>query len=302
MVVSEVACELMRSPGQGGLDPIVREQRFGDRRNVRSYGACMPSTNDVLLNGAALVGFVPDPGRPLHQVQAVMARFSDGTDHQRRRAVAVDALRRLDVEAARQRSYDMAARALRSEETVDLAPLARTVPTSVLCELMGLSPAIVVPTIDALCRALAPMGGVVDRPDDEAVMAGLHEAFGDMDEVVVNRLSLLFQAMDATSSLISLEVIRWADARATRRPAVSETRRTVDGETVVVRFEHPGEEFGRGAHACPGQGLAEAMVRGFLDAVRASGRTLTLRVEEISFEDRPNLRVAVALPTRRLAR
>ena len=46
----------------------------------------------ILLDPAARIGFTPTPDDPLGAVQALMARFSDGEDHERRRRIAVDLL------------------------------------------------------------------------------------------------------------------------------------------------------------------------------------------------------------------
>ncbi|MDY7100979.1 MAG: hypothetical protein S0880_07310 [Actinomycetota bacterium] len=263
-------------------------------------------------------------------LQRRMARFSDGADHGRRRAAVVELLDAADPVVVEQRAAELTTRWLDGRDSPDAMALAREVPARVLAEALGLDGRTVAPVIDGLCRRLAPMLGAVDRPDPDEVADAVTAAFGPLDdETVVARVSILFQAMDATAALIGVAArrllgghgrIERSDVERVARsepPVQLTVRRLLEdvsvgsttipaGSDVVVGLAAaelaggPGTgdgpvpwTFGRGPHRCPGAAQAGAITAGVLGALAAAGAHLV--DQPIEHEPRPNLRTPASL-------
>jgi len=108
---------------------------------------------------------VPQTGQ-----RALMARFSSGEEHSRRRGYTVEALARVKVDVAQAMAAEAARRA--ATGTVDVVPLARGIIVAVLEELLGL-------------------------PDDPAPDPEIDP------EIAANRAGIVLQARDATAGLIA---------------------------------------------------------------------------------------------------
>lgn len=211
--------------------------------------------------------------RPAEQSgpRALMARFSTGTEHRRRRGLVVRELSRIDAGQARRLSRE------RTLERIRRAPGGRV-------DIMG-----------ALARRV-PVGAL-------AAMLRRHHPATDDPEVAANRLGILIQARDATAGLIGNSILLAftthqgvpveALLAETLRvdPPVRNTARFGEGTRFVVDLASAGLPFGAGAHACPGRDLAMAIAAGVVEVV-LTGRLLTPVAE---YEDWPNLRIPVRL-------
>ncbi len=250
----------------------------------------------ILLDPAARIGFTPTPDDPLGAVQALMARFSDGDDHERRRRIAVDLLERVDPAEAGTDARTMTGAWLDGcgPGVVDAMDGARRIPLEVVARSIGLDPEpALLEGIAALCGALAPRREPLDATARATLgatsLARLQRCLGDadgggFDEGAVNRLALLFQTHDATAAMVGISLAaRLGLDRA--RPPVRSTTRVVDAERVTVELDDA-LAFGAGVHRCPGHEIAFAIA----DAVAA---TIAARVVEVldlgPFEARPNL-------------
>ncbi|WP_447009428.1 isocitrate lyase/PEP mutase family protein [Saccharothrix hoggarensis] len=183
-------------------------------------------TSEVLRNEAYVVPPVPAAGSGVAWLRATVARFSEGADHVRRRALAEHVL-----------------------PTVDVAALRRPgTPVAVLAEALGL-PRSVAPDVRLVAGCYQPH--VTVTPEADAAVARLVEACGGTwDEETANRIGLLVQACDATVALV-------ADVE----PPVPVTRRVApDGR--VVEVDLGDAWFGAGRHECPGRAHALALVEG----------------------------------------
>lgn len=248
----------------------------------------------------------PSDRGPLAPWLGSMARFAEGADHVRLRDLTTQVIASLDPVMLRESARWCAASTLSDAGEVDLVQLARRAPVEVLAAALGLGdvqPA--VDAVDALVQATAPATGEVDRPDDESVDRLLREAFGPPGESTVARLSVLFQAMDATAALI---VARLLGSEVP--PILTTTRRTVQevtmpsmtvptGTGVVVGLgaatmsSDESFVFGAGRHRCPAEEVALALADGVIDAVHAWGGPVGHN--PIEWQPRPNLRIPRAL-------
>lgn len=173
------------------------------------------------------------PPVPQSGQRALMARFSTGEEHSRRRGYAVEALETIDPgEAAAEAATRAAASGM-----VDVIPLARGIVTSVIEELLGL-----------------PDGPQVDP------------------EVAANRVGLVVQARDATAGLIANALLHRTSIDETLRdhPPVINTRRIVAGEQVVIDLH--GRPWGGAPRPCPGEELARALAGAIVDVLRTGER------------------------------
>lgn len=252
-------------------------------------------------------------------LRAAMARFSDGADHRRRRAVAERCLAGIDPAGLRTRAGGLTAKALAPAARIDLmALIARPVPLTALAEALGAADA---PTAAAATRrlalALAPPAGwaPTDPLRPAAELARLLGLPADLHgDEVANTVALCVQASDATAGLIGLAVLaarehddadaavdgvlaqggpvvrtsRWA-----RRDLHLPSRTVPAGHEVVVWLAAAGLPFGAGAHRCPGAEHARALACGVLEAVLASG--LRPPTQQIAYEARANLRIPARL-------
>lgn len=169
---------------------------------------------------------VPQTGQ-----RALMARFSSGEEHSRRRAYAEMLLSEIKVDVAQAMAAEAARKA--AVGTVEAAALAREVITGVLEELLGLP----------------------DGPDTDPEMAA-------------NRAGIVLQARDATAGLVANALLHNTSLHETLRdhPPVVNTRRIVAGDEVIVDLR--GRPFGGQPRPCPGQELALALAGAILGVLR----------------------------------
>jgi cytochrome P450 len=232
-----------------------------------------PVPTDVPLGGVAWL-------------RASVARFSNGADHARRRALAVDLLARIDPDFLREKAFSRTRQVAEScGEVVDvLAVVARPVPVGVLAEALGLPDV----SADVAVVAAAYHPHVSPGADAEAALARLIAACGTADELAAARIGTLVQACDATAGLVGNALsARTADLLAD--PPVLSTRRRVGGEDVTVSLA--GRPFGAGSRECPGARHAIALATGVFQAL--AGFRLT--EAETTWVSSPNLRMPARL-------
>ncbi|MET7994864.1 oxidoreductase [Amycolatopsis sp. NPDC005232] len=170
---------------------------------------------------------VPPVAVNMAWLRAMVARFSSGEDHARRRELVIEELARAEP------------RALREAANPDQGPV------EILAEVLGFE---VDPgDVGKVAKAYQPHFPQ-NAEADEAV-ARLVEALGQPDERTAAKVGLLVQAA-ATESLI----------KNTQGPPVPSTRRWVDGAEVTVDLKD--FPFGIGPHACPGEAHAKALAEG----------------------------------------
>ena len=160
------------------------------------------------------------PAGPAADILVRMARFSNGSQHTRRRALVSGLLPPL-ASADRITSDRVNRRLRRRALEFDAMPLARTVPAEVLGIAMGLPPAQAeraATLTGRLCDAVSGLQPppVPDRADDAAaelcaLMSGLvadnTETEGNVRvEATAAAVSILFQARDAAAALIGLSL------------------------------------------------------------------------------------------------
>jgi cytochrome P450 len=241
------------------------------------------------------------PAPPVGSVQAHMARFSEGDEHERRRAIAEARLAVLDPGKLRAAAYERTAALLAGRDEVEvIGELTRTVPVAVLAAALGATDAdAAVATTRRLCLALAlPEGSEpADGWPEVRALAFLLGLDGDANgEEAVNVVALLFQAMDATAGLIG-NALR-AGAAPPPVTVVRTLRVTPAGErrAVDLAAADPPLPFGAGRHRCPGEAHALALAAGVLDALNVAGAVVVDAPE--TDEPRPNLRIPTRLVVR----
>lgn len=264
----------------------------------------MPS--DPLLDPDARVPS-PEGDTPLAIARRAMARWSNGEEHVRARAIATNAIATLHPEQLRSRARAAAIEHLVAAiDAIDVVELARTVPVVVLAEALGFADPVAAARHQRIVTiAIAPEEGAAPSEADEvaASLAWLLDASegGSFGEAA-NRVALLHQCLDATAALIALAVLRAArepgdsamlvaGVLRDEPPVVATVRINTDDAAVTVPLA--GRPFGAGVHRCPGEAVAVSLAEGVVDAVLASGRP---RVGEVEFERRPNLRMPRSIP------
>ncbi len=179
----------------------------------------------VLTGSAYRVPEAPAGSQGIAWLRGSVARFCEGTDHVRRRAVAVAQLADVDPVRLRTGQGD---------------------PIEILAQALGL-PRAITPDVAAAAQCYQPHVAVsVDA--DHAVERLVAACGGQHDENTAARIGLLVQAYAPAAALV-----------AGTNPPVPTTRRVApSGETCLVDLT--GLPFGAGAHACPGRihGLALA--------------------------------------------
>ncbi len=151
-------------------------------------------------------------------LRASVSRFANGPEHDRRRALVVAELDRLDPAALRAAVCDQARTALESgaesgaessagPSAEAVGGLARRVPALVLAERFGaFDPAGVATAVDAVAAAYFPGAAEpVERAADAATKSLLDLLAGPgLDEdLVVARITVLVQGYDATANLVA---------------------------------------------------------------------------------------------------
>nr|WP_020641544.1 hypothetical protein [Amycolatopsis balhimycina] len=225
------------------------------------------------------------PAGSIAWLRATVARFSNGSDHVRRRALAVDSLAQVDVDALREKAFARTCRIMAGLDVVDvMAEIARPVPVGVLAEALGLPDV----SADVTPVAAAYHPHVTPGADAEAALGRLVAQCGGPTELAAARIGLLVQACDATAGLIG----NGLSASLTGKPAeqpVLRTRRRIGGEDVTVSLA--GTPFGAGLRECPGSRHALALATGVLEALRGFRLTET----ETTWVSSPNLRMPAVL-------
>jgi cytochrome P450 len=223
-------------------------------------------------------------------LRASVARFSNGADHTRRRALAVDLLAAIDAEPLRDKAFSRTQRIMGScRAVVDvLAAVARPVPVGVLAAALGLPDV----SADVALVAAAYHPHVPPGAAAEAALGRLITACGGIGEGTAARIGVLVQACDATAGLIGNALsarLAGKTADLLAEPPVLWTRRRVDGEDVAVSLA--GKPFGDGPRACPGSRHAIALATGVLQALHGFGLTEA----ETTWVPAPNLRMPARL-------
>ncbi|MEU6580464.1 isocitrate lyase/phosphoenolpyruvate mutase family protein [Nocardia sp. NPDC046763] len=150
-------------------------------------------------------------------LRAQVARFSDGDEHSRRRAIVERELAAVDAVALRRG---------RGHYVAELA--------------VALGVRVSVADVEAVAECYQPHRPVSAAAD--AAVDRLVAAFGGVaDEVTANRIGILVQACSATAALIAGE-----------NPPVPSTRR-LDETGELIEVDLTGRPFGSGRHACPGR-------------------------------------------------
>ncbi|MFB9688157.1 hypothetical protein [Amycolatopsis plumensis] len=214
-----------------------------------------------------------------------MARFSNGPDHVRRRALAVDLLAPLDADSLRRNAFERTRRIVAELDVVDvMAVVARPVPVGVLAEALGLPDV----SADVAGVAAAYHPHVSPGAAEEAALTRLVAVCGGPTELAAARIGLLVQACDATAGLIGNGLRASLTGKPAEQPVLA-TRRRVGGEDVTVSLA--GTPFGAGPRACPGSRPALALAAGVLEALRG----FRLTEGEPAWVSSPNLRMPAVL-------
>jgi cytochrome P450 len=231
---------------------------------------------------------VPDPGRgapsgTLAWLRQNVARLSNGADHERRRELAEDLLRRVDPAVLRAAARDATNAAIdgaggRPFDAMTL--VARQVPVRVLAAALDVAhPEQATGQLAAVAAAFLP--GTIDRGTADGSVARLAELLpAGPDEQVAARIGLLVQAYESTAGLIGNAVA--AGMAAAARPAADVVAQTVrsnppvrftrrvtpSGETIALDLTSARDDpaghlaFGSGLRACPGAAHARALAEG----------------------------------------
>jgi cytochrome P450 len=262
---------------------------------------------------------VPDPGRgapagTMAWLRQNVARLSNGADHERRRELAEDLLRRLDpgvLRAGARDATNAAVDATGGRPFDAMTLVARRVPVRVLAEALDVAdPEQATGQLAAVAGAFLP--GMVDRGTADVSVARLAELLpAGPDEQVAARIGLLVQAYEATAGLIGNAVAAGMQAAVPRpaadvvaqtvrsNPPVRFTRRvTPSGETIALDLTAARDDpaghlaFGSGPRACPGAAHARALAEGAVEPLLGRCRWTGA---EISYPDPPALHVPVSL-------
>jgi cytochrome P450 len=242
---------------------------------------------------------VPDPGHgapphTMHWLRQNVARFSNGTDHARRRELAESLLRPLDPvrlrAAARDQTSAVVDRARWRPFDV-MSQVARRVPGLVLAAALGCAdPELLIGHLAPVAAVYQP--GPADPRTADGSVARLAELLpGGPDEQVAARIGLFIQAYDATAGLIGNAVVAGiragrpgpaaelvAQALRADPPARSTRRVTPSGETIALDLTVAGDDpaghlaFGYGQRLCPGAAHAIALAEGAVQPLLARCR------------------------------
>jgi cytochrome P450 len=162
----------------------------------------------MLTSPDATIGFAAPADTANVAVQSMMARFSDGADHDRRRAIAVAHLSRISPARIRETARQLARERLDAaagREIEVMSDLARPVPVAALARELGAADSeAVVAATRQLCLALAPPAGqsTGDAHGAAASLVELVTPGSSLSEAAINTVALLFQTMDATAGLV----------------------------------------------------------------------------------------------------
>ena len=241
------------------------------------------AVRNVLADPAFVVPPVPRVESPvgIAWLRSHVGRFSSGAEHERRRALAVAEIDRLEPDELRRDARERAAAALRDGESL------RHVPVETLAAALGL-PAGLAADVATAARAYQPhLEAEVDAAD--RAVARLVEACGGIaDELTAARIGLLVQACDATAGLVERAVAAMPEHQGAtvdeilagvlrEDPPVRATRRVdggacphrlpggAAGTIVTLDLTAGGDDrlpFGSGLRPCPGREHALAIAAG----------------------------------------
>ncbi len=324
----EIATSAAPDRWHGPLQSLGTHQRDG-AWVVSGHRAVAAALASPALSVATAGG---QPAGAAAGLVARMARFSDGEDHRRRRAVVSGLLpsvpRITTITADRVNDY-----LIRRVSAFDVMPMARRLPAEVLARGLGLPPVnadraatLTGVLCDALTPALQPRELAPDAADAAAdeleALFGRHLPSADSERIAA-AVSILFQARDATAALIGSAVLGGpgdrsdprspgqrvehvlrhdAPVQCTRRTAVADAAfadATVPAGSAVWIFLATAEQgsgmpatFGSGPHGCPGAAHATAIARQVVTVIDAEGWR-PVRAQRVDYEPRPNIRVPV---------
>jgi hypothetical protein len=241
----------------------------------------------ALGHPALVVPSVPHVDWPvgIAWLRAHVGRFSRGAEHDRRRALGVAELSRLEPGELRRDARERAAAALGEGRSL------RDVPVDTLTAALGLPGGLAGDVADA-ARAYQPHVAADSEASDRAVGRLVEACGGVADEATAARIGLLAQACDATAGLIDRAIAAAPQhpgaaaedilaatlrddppVRATRRVAVEPVRigsADVATGTVLELDLTAGHDehlpFGSGLRPCPGREHALAIAAGVLAA------------------------------------
>lgn len=259
----------------------------------------------------------------VEELRSRMARFSDGPDHDDRRTLVERRLAEIEPDAVAARVFRETLQTISPGD--DIMPAARRIPARALAQALGIAPVdVLVDAVIGLADRLAAGVDEPTRPDANQVAAALdHRSAEEGTDDDIAAISILFQTIDATASLIAVaaeamlprvvampiavdevaEVVMSHPTvtstmrRATRTCDVATTRiQAGDSIRVVLAPDgHGATPFGWGAHACPGRTLALDIATAFVNALA----TLDLQiVAPECYEPRPNIRLPCRLSSR----
>jgi cytochrome P450 len=264
---------------------LVREALREPRLRVRPPAEPVPRALAASLTG---------------EVFAQLVRMNDGDFHARHRPAVEAAAVRWSAEQV-EAAADCAAQDLAPRLGADA--LLAALPVQAMARLLGVAPAALDATVEAVQAFVGALGAGVDaeaiRRSDAAVrwLMAQGEAQGLASVAAANRIALMQQAMDATAGLIGNAIAAWqrepaplagtafVEAVAARDPAVHNTRRfaAVDvafageriaagqGLVLLLAGEGEGLGFGAGPHACPGEHIALHFAAAALRSLQRSG-------------------------------
>lgn len=246
------------------------------------------------------------PAGTVAWLRASVSRFSNGPEHDRRRALVVAELDRLDPEGLRAAACDQALAALEpggAPGAEAVGRLARRVPAAVLAARFGAAdPDRVASDVGAVAAAYFPGASEdAERAADAAVRSLLDLLAGSGPDRAVARITVLVQGYDATANLVAAALSLLPELPADvptgtllteaayRRPPVPALRRVAQapvrladraiaaGDSVVCEVgpvAQPGGAaaaaltFGYGRRPCPGPAQALSLAAGVIDAIR----------------------------------
>lgn len=232
-------------------------------------------------------------------LRAAMARFSHGDIHRNRRQAVVSLIEGFNLSQIEALASDVTGARLSGEEIEAVSALAAVVPTEVLAGSLGV-PA---DQTKALIRDVERIVSVIGRGEpssgaSDTAAERIMTRFADHQAGPVPVVSLLYQNYDATAALTAVgihahysRVSRHSAISSTIRFAIADTeiagRSIPDGTTVELDLERTGFEFGSGAHRCPGEDLAQAIVRGIIKSLDDARYVLDQSGVETNSQGRP---------------
>ncbi|OPC79332.1 hypothetical protein B4N89_35370 [Embleya scabrispora] len=201
--------------------------------------------HSLLTDPAYTMPVVPAaPPAGVAWLRASVARFSDGAVHERRRALVVADLDRIDP-------HHLGERAARGGRG----------PVEVLAEALGLPGELaagIAADVAVVATAYQPHTAITAEAD-RAVVRLVRVCGGVADEATANRIGLLVQACDATKALTAHLAAGRTD------PPVPHTRRVAPNGT-TIKIDLTESPFGLGPHACPAQTHAHSLASAPLKA------------------------------------